>query len=144
MSTRPRRWWLGLVATPPCRTWPAPIRWIVEDAARFVEREVRRGNRYDAVILDPPSYGHGPKGEAWKIERHLDDLLLRCAALTAGRMAFILLTCHSPSVRPGHLRTSLAESFAGVAPDAIRVQSLCLRTAGGRKLPSGLAAYWPE
>jgi len=122
----------------------APIRWIVEDAAKFTEREGRRGHRYDAVILDPPSYGHGPKGEAWKIERHLDDLLARCAALTAGRTAFLLLTCHSPSIRPGRLRSSLAESFAGVEPDAIRVRSLYLRTASGRKLPSGLAAYWAE
>lgn len=122
----------------------APIRWIVEDAAKFAEREVRRGNRYDAVILDPPSYGHGPKGEAWKIERHLDDLLASCAALTGGRTAFILLTCHSPGIRPGRLKTSLAESFAGVAPDAVRVRTLYLRTAGGRRLPSGLAAYWPK
>ncbi|MBX3415048.1 MAG: class I SAM-dependent methyltransferase [Pirellulales bacterium] len=59
----------------------APIRWIVEDAARFVRREVRRGNHYDAVILDPPSYGHGPKGEPWKLGEHLLPLLRECAVL---------------------------------------------------------------
>ena len=122
----------------------ATIRWIVEDAVKFVERESRRGNRYDAVILDPPSYGHGPKGEAWKIERHLDDLLSRCAALTGGCPAFILLSCHSPSVRPGRLRACLTDNFSGLGPDAIRVQPLSLRAADGRKLSSGVAAYWPE
>jgi 23S rRNA (cytosine1962-C5)-methyltransferase len=122
----------------------APIRWIVEDAVNFVEREVRRGNRYDAVILDPPSYGHGPKGEAWKIEKHLAELLSRCAALTEGRPAFILVSCHSPSIRPRHLRAFLADSFAGLAADAMRVQPLYLRAADGRKLQSGLAAYWPK
>lgn len=59
----------------------APIRWIVEDAARFVRREVRRGNTYDAVILDPPSYGHGPKGEPWKLGEQLMPLLCDCAVL---------------------------------------------------------------
>jgi 23S rRNA (cytosine1962-C5)-methyltransferase len=59
----------------------APIRWIVEDAARFVRREIRRGNFYDGVILDPPSYGHGPKGEAWKLGEHLMPLLRNCAVL---------------------------------------------------------------
>ena len=122
----------------------ATIRWIVEDAMKYVEREVRRGNRYDALILDPPSYGHGPKGEAWKIERHLDDLLSRCAALTGGRPEFILLSCHSPGLRSGRLRACLAESFAGLASEAIRVRPLYLRAADGRKLPSGLVASWPE
>jgi len=122
----------------------APIRWIVEDAAKFAERELRRGNHYDAVILDPPSYGHGPQGEAWKIERHLDDLLARCGVLTAGRTAFLLLTCHSPSVQPDGLRTSLARHFDGLPGGAVRVRPLSLRTADRRKLPSGLAASWPK
>lgn len=122
----------------------ATIRWIVEDAVKFVEREVRRGRRYDAVILDPPSYGHGPQGEAWKIEKGLDDLLSHCAALTAGRPAFILLSCHSPSIGPGRLRACLAASFPGLSRAAIRVQPLRLRAADGRELPSGLAASWPE
>lgn len=65
----------------------APIRWIVEDAARFVRREIRRGNSYDAVILDPPSYGHGPKGETWKLSEHLLPLLRDCAVLLRLRPA---------------------------------------------------------
>ena len=58
----------------------APIRWIVEDATKFVKRELRRGNRYDAVILDPPSYGHGPRGEVWRLSKHLPRLLALCAS----------------------------------------------------------------
>lgn len=73
----------------------APIRWIVDDARAFVKREVRRGRRYDAVILDPPSYGHGPKGKAWRIENDLHDLLIDCSRLTSGPSGCIVLTGHS-------------------------------------------------
>ena len=122
----------------------APIRWIVDDATKFVDREVRRGNRYDAVVLDPPSYGHGPKGETWKIEKHLGSLLGRCAALTGGRPEFILVSCHSPGLTPGGLKGCLADSFRGVPAGSVQVHPLYLRTSDGRKLPSGLAASWPE
>ena len=70
----------------------APIRWITEDAFKFVQREVRRGNQYDAIILDPPSYGHGPKGEVWKIDEHLPELLNLCGQLTQHQPQFILGT----------------------------------------------------
>ena len=63
----------------------APIRWIAEDAMKFVKRELKRGNRYDAVILDPPSYGHGPRGEVWRLSKHLPRLLALVRELTAGR-----------------------------------------------------------
>ena len=102
----------------------ASIRWIVEDASKFVEREVRRGHRYDALILDPPSYGHGPKGEPWKIDRHLDQLLSSCAALMAERAAFVLLTCHTPAIVPGRLQHGLTESLAAGKHKAVRVQPL--------------------
>jgi len=122
----------------------APIRWIVEDAARFVARETRRGRRYEAIVLDPPSYGHGPRGEPWKIERDLDALVASCAGVLAEPAAFVLLTCHSPALGPSRLQGTLAAGLAAAARGAIRVQSLFLRTADGRKLPSGLAATWTE
>ena len=78
----------------------APIRWIAEDAMKFVRRELKRGNTYDAVILDPPSYGHGPRGEVWRLSKHLAGLLAMCGQLTAGRRRFMLLTCHTPGVGP--------------------------------------------
>ena len=74
----------------------APIRWIAEDAMKFVKRELKRGNRYDAVVLDPPSYGHGPQGEVWRLSKHLPRLLSLCGELTDGRPQFIVLTCHTP------------------------------------------------
>lgn len=122
----------------------APIRWIVEDAQRFVERETRRGHRYDAVILDPPSYGHGPQGKPWKIDRDLDPLLLLCAGVLARPAAFVLLTCHTPGLGPSRLRQVLADSLAAGNESSVRVQSLFLQTADGRKLPSGWAATWTE
>lgn len=122
----------------------AAIRWIVEDASKFVAREVRRGRRYDALILDPPSYGHGPRGEPWKIDRHLEELMSRCADVLAEPAAFVLLTCHTPSISPGRLRQALAGCLTAGNRHAVRARSLFLETADGRKLPSGLAATWPE
>lgn len=122
----------------------APIRWIVEDARRFVERETRRGHRYEAVILDPPSYGHGPQGEPWKIDRDLEPLLSLCAGVLAEPAAFVLLTCHTPALGPSRLKGALADSLASGNERSVRVQSLFLQTADGRKLPSGWSATWTE
>jgi len=122
----------------------AGIRWIVDDAAKFVAREVRRGRRYEGLILDPPSYGHGPRGEPWKIDRHLDELMSHCADVLAEPAAFVLLTCHTPSISPGRLRQALAGCLTAGNRHAVRARSLFLETADGRKLPSGLAATWPE
>jgi 23S rRNA (cytosine1962-C5)-methyltransferase len=121
-----------------------PIRWIVEDAMRFCQREVKRGNRYDAVILDPPTYGHGPKGEPWKIGDHLLPLLKLCGELTGERRAFVLVTCHSPGIGPAELGAYLAEGIFGSCAQAPATGELFLKTADGRKLPSGVYARWPR
>ncbi|MCI2081983.1 MAG: class I SAM-dependent methyltransferase [Bacteroidales bacterium] len=71
------------------------IRWIVEDALKFVKREVRRGNSYDGIILDPPAYGHGPDGERWKLDECLFELLKNCAAILAPKNSFVLLNLYS-------------------------------------------------
>jgi len=122
----------------------APIRWIVEDAELFAGRELRRGRRYDAVILDPPSYGHGPRGEAWRIEDRLADLLRTCAALTGGRRAFLLVTTHTPGLGPERLARELA---AALPPDELRrgrLESglLEVRARSGSRLPAGAFARW--
>lgn len=75
----------------------APVRWLVEDARVYVARELKRGRRYDAILLDPPSYGHGPKGKAWQIERDLPDLLEQCCELLVPT-GLLILTGHSDSV----------------------------------------------
>jgi 23S rRNA (cytosine1962-C5)-methyltransferase len=119
-----------------------PIRWIVEDAMKFVRREVKRGNRYDAVILDPPSYGHGPRGEVWRLAKHLPRLMALCGQLTAGQCRFMLLTCHTPEFDARRLERLVRESWCSTHGGAVRTEPLVLRTAAGRELPSGIAAYW--
>jgi 23S rRNA (cytosine1962-C5)-methyltransferase len=115
----------------------APIRWIVEDAATFVRRELKRGNRYQAVVLDPPSYGHGPNGEVWKLEEQLPDLLRLCAELTAEERRFLLLSCHSP----GFDGRKLGELLRDAAADGeIETVEMVITTTSGRSLPSGCAA----
>lgn len=122
----------------------ASIRWIVEDAEAFVARELRRGNRYDAVVLDPPSYGHGPNRQRWILEDRLPDLLRACAALTAGRRAFLLVTTHTPAYGPERLGRELA---GAMAPDELsrgrlETGTLDLEASSGRRLPLGAFARW--
>jgi 23S rRNA (cytosine1962-C5)-methyltransferase len=121
-----------------------PIRWIAEDAMKFCRREVKRGKKYDAVILDPPSYGHGPKGEIWKIESDLLPLLKLCGELTSESRAFILVTCHSPGIGPAELSAYLSEGIFGNCGQPPATGELSLKTADGRRLPSGVYARWPS
>jgi 23S rRNA (cytosine1962-C5)-methyltransferase len=121
----------------------SPIRWIVEDASKFVAREVKRGNSYDAVILDPPSYGHGPSGETWKLDEDLIPLLQNCAKLTADSRAFILLTCHSPGFGPAEAEAYLADAVFGHCSAGANARALNLKTASERKLNAGIVARWP-
>ena len=121
----------------------AAVRWIPEDAMKFCQRELRRGNQYDAVILDPPTYGHGPKGEPWKINEDLLPLLHLCAELTDDRRAFVLVTCHSPGIGPSELSAYVAEGIFGHCGQPASSGELFLKTSDGRKLPSGVFARWP-
>ena len=114
----------------------APVRWITEEAVKFVERELKRGNRYDAVILDPPSYGHGPRGEVWRLSKHLPRLLSLCGELTAGRPKFMLLTCHTPGYDATVLRQMSIEALGNEL--TATAGPLSLRAADGRRLPSGV------
>jgi 23S rRNA (cytosine1962-C5)-methyltransferase len=112
----------------------APIRWLCEDARAFVSREVRRGARYDGVVLDPPSWGHGPKGQAFSIDRDLASLLADLAVLVGhGRTAPFLLTCHSPRWHHRRLHDTLAETFGTM----IESGRLACRDASGRQLSLG-------
>ena len=119
----------------------APIRWIVEDAMTFVQREVKRGNRYDVIVADPPSFGRGPAGTTWKIQRDLEPLIDLLAELTAGNCKMILVSCHTPGIdhavlgktlrRAIDLHDGLAESF-----------EMSLVSSTGRSLPSGSCFRW--
>lgn len=121
----------------------APIRWIVEDAPKFVEREIRRGSQYDGIILDPPSYGHGPKNEEWKLQRDLLDLLTGCRQLLNSAPRLFLLSCHTPGFGEVELSAAVSTCLFGSCGAGVRTRQLQLLTANGRSLPAGCTAYWP-
>ncbi|HEV3023537.1 MAG TPA: class I SAM-dependent methyltransferase [Pirellulales bacterium] len=117
----------------------APIRWIVDDARTFVGRELKRGNRYHAVVLDPPSYGHGPNGKVWLLEWKLLELLTLCFELISTEPRFVLLSCHSP----GFDAPRLAEVLSSATPDgAIEALDMEIHTTAQRSLSSGASARW--
>lgn len=117
----------------------APIRWICEDARAFVAREVRRGAAYDGFVADPPSWGHGPKGQAFAIDRDLVPLLADLAVLLgrsrgSGRLGPVLLTCHSPRWHHRHLHDTLVTAFGIEGCESGR---LACTDASGRTLALG-------
>ncbi len=117
----------------------APIRWICDDARAFVAREVRRAARYDGVVLDPPSWGHGSKGQAFSIDRDLEPLLIDLATLTGsgrsgGQGGPLLLTCHSPGWHHHCLRDTLSEVFSLASCESGRLECV---DASGRALALG-------
>jgi 23S rRNA (cytosine1962-C5)-methyltransferase len=117
-----------------------PIRWIVDDAVAFCRREARRGRRYAGIVLDPPSYGHGPGGRAWRLERDLPGLLSDAAALVQVD-GFVLLTAHTPGFDGDRLADVLAPAL-GRPSAAIAHGPLAVTTADGRRLELGAFARW--
>ena len=121
----------------------APVRWIVEDARAFVAREARRGRAYDAIVLDPPTYGHAPRGgAAWRIATDLVPLLAGCAALMGPSPQFVLLTAHTAGLDAAELRRAIAEAFEPAIARRADVVALGGRRPDGRQLPAGLAIRW--
>ncbi|HIX64756.1 MAG TPA: class I SAM-dependent methyltransferase [Candidatus Anaerotruncus excrementipullorum] len=122
-----------------------PIRWIVDDCRKFVEREIRRGVRYDGIVMDPPSYGRGPGGEVWKLEDSIYDLVQTCAGALSDRPLFFLLNSYttglSPSVMAYILSVTVRERFGGVV-SADEIGLPVTRT--GLVLPCGSTAIWRE
>jgi 23S rRNA (cytosine1962-C5)-methyltransferase len=120
----------------------APIRWVCEDAATFIARERRRGAGYDGAVLDPPSWGHGPRRQAFAIDRHLAPLLADVAAVVRGAgshgpAAPLLLTCHSPRWHHRRLHDTLATAFPDVPAGRIASGRLSCTDAAGRDVPLG-------
>ncbi|MCR4806584.1 MAG: class I SAM-dependent methyltransferase [Lachnospiraceae bacterium] len=95
----------------------APIRWLVDDCVKFVEREIRRGNKYDAIIMDPPSYGRGPKGEIWKIEESIFPFINLCSQVLADDPLFLLVNSYTTGLQPAVLsymiNTAIVKKFGG-------------------------------
>ena len=122
------------------KAWP--IRWIVDDAHKFLAREVKRGRRYDGIVLDPPSFGRGARGEVYKLERDLPATLSLCRRVLSDRPAFVLLSAHTPGVTQTVLRHLLEDAF-GDLRGTIEDGEMFLRGAEGvRPVPSGCMARW--
>jgi len=122
----------------------APIRWIVDDVSKFLDREERRGRLYDGFILDPPSYGRGAKGEIFKIETDLPLLLRAIRRLLADAPLGILLSCHTPELTPIALSHLLSQEMDGVRGGRLEQGEMLLRGPSERVLPvpSGSYARW--
>jgi 23S rRNA (cytosine1962-C5)-methyltransferase len=119
----------------------APVRWILDDARKFAAREIRRGNRYHFILIDPPKFGRGPDGEVWDVFAHLAPLLRDCAALLADRAALVLTTY---AIRASALATDglMRECLAG-RPGTVESGELAVvEQAGGRLLPTSLFTRW--
>ena len=120
----------------------APIRWLVDDAAKFAAREVRRGRRYDGIILDPPKFGRGPDGEVWRLEEGLPGLVADCRRLLDERSRFLFLTVYAVRMSSLALAGLLDEMFAGL-PGTIEHGDLAVREdVAGRLLPTAIFARW--
>jgi 23S rRNA (cytosine1962-C5)-methyltransferase len=120
----------------------APIRWIVDDAASFVKREVRRNSRYEAIVLDPPTYGHGSKGTRWEIHRHLMPLLDDCWQLLSNTPRAVLLCGHSSHIAIRDINAELAQRFGSKAVSQCEIHQANLVDQAGRKLDCGFAARY--
>ena len=120
-----------------------PVRWIIDDAAKFTAREVRRGKRYDGIILDPPKFGRGPEGEVWRLEEGLPGLIADCRSLLDADSRFLFLTVYAVRMSSLALAGLLAEHFAGL-PGTIEHGDLAVREdgEGGRLLPTAIFARW--
>lgn len=120
----------------------ASIRWIVDDAVTFVRREVRRNSQYEAIILDPPTYGHGSKGTRWEIHRHLMPLLSDCWQLLSDSRKAVLLCGHSSHIAIRDINAELREKFGNKAGANCEIHQANLVDVVGRKLDCGFAARY--
>lgn len=120
-----------------------PVRWLVDDAAKFAAREVRRGRRYDGIILDPPKFGRGPEGEVWRLEEHLPGLITDCRALLDTDSRFLFLTVYAVRMSSLAIAGLLHEAFADL-PGTIEHGDLAVREdgEGGRLLPTAIFGRW--
>ena len=119
-----------------------PVRWLVDDCLKFVKREVRRGNKYDAVIMDPPSYGRGPDGEMWRIEANLYPLVRECVSLLSPDAGFFLINSYTTGLAPAVIKNVLTTALDGRG-GVCDAQEIGLPiTHGGLVLPCGCTGRW--
>ena len=120
-----------------------PVRWLVDDCIKFVEREIRRGNKYDAIIMDPPSYGRGPKGEIWKIEDSVFELVKKCAELMSDTPLFYIINSYTTGLQPGVLKAMTDLVITPRCGGSSYADELGLPVSGsGLTLPCGACVRW--
>ena len=120
----------------------APIRWIVEDCLMFLKREIKRGHRYDAIIMDPPSFGHGPKDELWKIEAHFLELMELCKQILSDKPLFVLINGYTAGYSPIAYKNNLVDMMEGNI-GTIEIGELVIKqTKSDKLLPCGIFARW--
>ena len=146
VPSRPRTWRHGGWAKENARSSgleSAPIRWIVDDCVKFVEREIRRGSHYDGIIMDPPSYGRGPKGEIWKIEESIHPLVRLCAQLLSDDPLFYLINSYTTGLAPAVLTYMLSTELVPKFGGSVRSEEIGLPvTDSGLVLPCGASGRW--
>lgn len=122
-----------------------PIRWIVDDCKKFVEREIRRGRRYDAVIMDPPSYGRGPSGEVWQLEEQIYDLVSLCAGVLSDNPLFFVINSYTAGLTPSVMKYVLSQTVAvGRKGETTADEIGILVEKTGQCLPCGSTAIWMQ
>lgn len=120
-----------------------PVRWLVDDCLKFVKREIRRGNTYDAIIMDPPSYGRGPTGEVWKLEQQLGELLEETGRLLSDNAIFFFLNTYTAGISPSILNYMVKRYIAGGRQGEIFTDEIGLHvTEKGISLPCGNTTVW--
>jgi len=120
-----------------------PVRFITDDVFKFVQREIRRGNRYDAIIMDPPSYGRGPNGETWKLEQNLHPFLESCMEIISDNPLFMLINSYTTGISPTVLRNMLTMTMSAKYGGTINAGEIGLPiTRSGLNLPCGILGRW--
>ena len=119
-----------------------PIRWIVEDAQKYVEREARRGIKYDGLLLDPPKFGRGPKGEVWEIYKSLPGLLASCRQVLSSSPLFVILTVYAVKLPAVHAREALAGMMEGLDGELECGELVTVEKSAGRTLSQAVYARW--
>ena len=120
----------------------APIRWLVDDCVKFVEREIRRGNHYDAIIMDPPSYGRGPKGEIWKIEEAIHPLVKLCTQILSDDPLFFLINSYTTGLQPAVLAYLLGTEMKRFHGKVMAEEIGLPVSSNGLVLPCGASGRW--
>ena len=121
----------------------APIRWLVDDCVKFVEREIRRGNKYDGIIMDPPSYGRGPKGEIWKIEESIWPFLQLTSQILSRDALFFLINSYTTGLQPAVLSYMMNMTLTNTFGGCVEADEIGLPVTGsGLILPCGASCRW--